>query len=77
MKPMNDNEFKDKLSKTIANTLNALSSKETPRVKKKSDLAGRDSESETSQDYKELNTTLTKVFSDMSKAKANALREEQ
>ena len=45
--------------------------------KKKSDLAGRDSESETSQDYKELNTTLTKVFSDMSKAKANALREEE
>ena len=77
MKPLNDNEFKDKLSKTIANTLNALSSKETPRVKKKSDLAGRDSESETSQDYKELNTTLTKVFSDMSKAKANALREEE
>jgi len=77
MKPMNDNEFKDKLSKTIANTLNALSSTETPRVKKKSDLAGRDSESETSQDYKELNTTLTKVFSDMSKAKANALREEE
>ncbi len=77
MKPMNDNEFKDKLSKTIANTLNALSSTETPRVKKKSDLAGRDSEAETSQDYKELNTTLTKVFSDMSKAKANALREEE
>ena len=24
MKPMNNNEFKDKLSKTIANTLNAL-----------------------------------------------------
>lgn len=34
MKPMNDNEFRDKLSKTIANTLNALSSKETPRVKR-------------------------------------------
>ena len=77
MKPMNDKEFNDKLSKTITNTLNALSSKETPRVKKKSDLAGRDSEAETSQDYKELNTTLTKVFSDMSKAKANALREEE
>ena len=46
MKPMNDNEFKDKLSKTIANTLNALSSKETPRVKKKSDLALRDSDDE-------------------------------
>ncbi len=44
MKPMNDNEFRDKLSKTIANTLNALSSKETPRVKKKSDLAERDSD---------------------------------
>ena len=77
MKPMNDKEFNDKLSKTITNTLNALSSKETPRVKKKSDLAERDSESETSQDYKELNTTVTKVFSDMSKAKANALREEE
>jgi len=44
MKPMNDKEFKDKLSKTIANTLNALSGKETPKVKEKSDLALRDSD---------------------------------
>ena len=63
MKPMNDNEFKDKLSKTIANTLNAFSSKETPKVKDKSDLALRDSDVKT-----------TKVFSDLNKGQLKSLQ---
>ena len=68
MKPMNNNEFKDKLSKTIANTLNAFSSKETPKVKDKSDLALRESESPSDSRRDNIEAIFKKLFESLSSA---------